>query len=440
MSDQQIDGLTATVKALIPSSCVKVGKYRTDRLDDIVGFKAADVGMSVGGRPHGDSYFIWVEVEKDYVHIIEVSREKVALTRREQRVLERVADGLKGLLVSSPTKHVRLAERIASLVSLEYLVVAKLMRTGRGTNYWTPANVLLQLQELTYDRYEGRVCTSGCVYTSKPEMYVRSARSTPYQLLEFDNQVSFGRGHFSKPASYRYVDGRNGFYLLDNQQHVRGVLRLEDPKSFDVIDRSSHHHLKCLVEAMPGRPWIAFSDLNQTVNVLLRDGTHLRWEKGRWHVRDREIVRAVLSEHGCSEQLVDELSCIVFALSDLRAGALMLIPDCDSAMPKVAGHIDSSELGCALRGTMALSTFSQLAKTDTIVGVLSSDGLTRISKDGRVMGCGEIVRVDLEVPVQLAGGGRTQAAVAASEYGLSIKVSEDGPISLYKGREHIVTI
>jgi len=55
-----------------------------------------------------------------------------------------------------------------------------------------------------------------------------------------------------------------------------------------------------------------------------------------------------------------------------------------------------------------------------------------------VLNCGEIVHMGEADPLRQAGGGRTQAAIAASRYGLVIKISEDGPISFYKdGREQI---
>ena len=72
--------------------------------------------------------------------------------------------------------------------------------------------------------------------------------------------------------------------------------------------------------------------------------------------------------------------------------------------------------------------------------VLITDGLTTVAKSGRVLECGQIIRVkeNLSAHWQRAGGGRTQAALAASRYGLVIKISEDGPISFFEdGREQI---
>jgi hypothetical protein len=45
---------------------------------------------------------------------------------------------------------------------------------------------------------------------------------------------------------------------------------------------------------------------------------------------------------------------------------------------------------------------------------------------------GEIIDARAAQDLQFAGGGRTQAALAASMFGLVLKVSQDGPISLFR--------
>lgn len=74
-----------------------------------------------------------------------------------------------------------------------------------------------------------------------------------------------------------------------------------------------------------------------------------------------------------------------------------------------------------------------LVDSNLAIGLLSSDGLTTISRNGEILGCGEIISISGDGG--LAGGGRTQAALRASKYGLAIKVSEDGPISFYRRGE-----
>jgi hypothetical protein len=57
--------------------------------------------------------------------------------------------------------------------------------------------------------------------------------------------------------------------------------------------------------------------------------------------------------------------------------------------------------------------------------LLSMDGATILQQDGRIVTAGAI----LQVPGGSAGGGRLAAAQAIAQYGVGIKVSQDGPIA-----------
>ena len=62
---------------------------------------------------------------------------------------------------------------------------------------------------------------------------------------------------------------------------------------------------------------------------------------------------------------------------------------------------------------------------------MTSDGLTTIGRSGMVLGAGDIINLQSSNK-NISGGGRTQAAISASSFGLAVKVSEDGPISIFK--------
>jgi hypothetical protein len=77
-----------------------------------------------------------------------------------------------------------------------------------------------------------------------------------------------------------------------------------------------------------------------------------------------------------------------------------------------------------------------LMNSNEALGILTSDGLTTLDTSATILGAGEIIDLSGPGAGAVTGGGRTHAAVAASRFGLSIKISEDGPISVYAdGRE-----
>ena len=60
------------------------------------------------------------------------------------------------------------------------------------------------------------------------------------------------------------------------------------------------------------------------------------------------------------------------------------------------------------------------------------DGGIVLDRDGRLLAFGAILRSAGE-PLAAQEGGRATAAVHASRFGLALKISEDGPVSFYRG-------
>ena len=62
--------------------------------------------------------------------------------------------------------------------------------------------------------------------------------------------------------------------------------------------------------------------------------------------------------------------------------------------------------------------------------ILSSDGVTIVSKSGKIIYCGAIVKLDVEKRAGLMGTGES-AAKMLSYNGLALKISQDGNIKIF---------
>ena len=206
------------------------------------------------------------------------------------------------------------------------------------------------------------------------------------------------------------------------------------------MDRCSNLHALPLVKSRPGRVWAAFVGRNNDVNIIASGEMHLRWDGNYWHLRDRTILTSILNQHGCAIELAEAIALAIYALSDLRSGTVILIPDVDSALPKTVGSIDATVLGQALQHIFLHKSFIALAASGLVVGLLTSDGLTTVSKTGAILSCGDIVDISQATQSKPTGGGRTHAAVAASSFGIAIKVSDDGPITVYRNGNQLIKI
>ena len=72
------------------------------------------------------------------------------------------------------------------------------------------------------------------------------------------------------------------------------------------------------------------------------------------------------------------------------------------------------------------------------VELASLDGAVVLENSGRILAYGAVLQPKKAGKLRGAEGSRTKAAIGASNYGLAVKISSDGDISIfYEGREFI---
>ncbi len=440
MANPLIEGIQKTVVELIADSNIKTSIFPKAKFEPIEGFRKKGPFRESGIAYVNGNCEFWFELNENNICRIIISRTPLPLTRAEKRILGGFPNTIVGLLYPDSTRRHELTLKIASRLGFEHVLISSFLRGTIATNFWLPAFILLQLQELSYFTYESEPCTSGFIFTSQPKMYISRLEKIDNALMHFRTKISVSQEHFSKPAAYRYVDGKNSFFLIDNFLNIHGIVKVPDPTTYSRIDRSNLGHILPLIEHMPGRVWGAFIGKNRDVNVIGGGGMHLVWQKNHWHLIDKTIIYDLLNRFGCTQETTSILCSVVFTLSDLRKGCALLICRDSSFLPRVIGSIDDSTLAKALRDCMVSSKLSDLVRDQSIIGVLSSDGLTTVSSDGNIVNCGEIIDITKASNIGLMGGGRTQAAIAASYFGLAIKVSQDGPISVYQDGNKVIKL
>ena len=237
----------------------------------------------------------------------------------------------------------------------------------RGENHaclWTSIIGLILLQKLSYKKYEGDICTSGfvCFKTiSGDTVQDRIARQSEYIFEPFDEPIPLDNTFFDKPLSYRYVDGRNSFYAIDNHENVLGVLRNVAPKNYDIIDRSTFAHIEIL-KSIPGFRWLAYSGFHNDVYVHTRKGPVFQWDQGVWKNRELTIIEQLITDFGALPEFSTVLVQVLYTLSELRSGALVFIT-AGPTSPDIIGKIDETALGRALCGTMRGLTLAELRQS-----------------------------------------------------------------------------
>jgi hypothetical protein len=174
----------------------------------------------------------------------------------------------------------------------------------------------------------------------------------------------------------------------------------------------------------------------------------LEYSNGEWRYVDVQRIFRVLSQeerslNGPNRSLWD----VALALSDRRKGGLILITHDPLAL--VAHSVcNEDELNLPgknrfeRQGKLGLKGFllEQLRGVitapeltiDLLTRLASIDGALIVSQEGLLIGFGIILKLSASAHFIAQEGARTNAAILGSRFGVAIKISADGPISIFK--------
>ncbi len=437
IKQQIIDGFKLSIQQMIPCAQVTADVSRPADVHLPENQIAKDNGMICIDDYSCLIWFVDIVEQKIFFRI---KRKKIAISAEERRMIQTIPLLLQNLKDIHSKEFFGFSLKFSSRISFGDLIVAKFLEKKPEHTVWNPISILSALQELTFKRYEGEKCTSGFVYTDQPVEFIRRVHQTNYVFYEFKEKTKLDHSFFDTPASYRYVDGRNSFYLIDDQRTIQGILRLANPSKFSLIDRIGNLHLDDIIDRMPGNNWVSFVGLKDEVFVIPGKYNQLKWSKNHWFLRDRTIIFKLLRQFDFDEKLIELFVSIVFGLSEIRFGSVILIADDDQQLPPGIGKIDDSILGSLLRRSIQSAGIETLKSTDALMGILASDGLTSVSRKGMILSCGDIIDITSAARQNIPGGGRSQAAIAASYFGLSINISQDGPVSFYNQGKLLIRV
>ena len=163
---------------------------------------------------------------------------------------------------------------------------------------------------------------------------------------------------------------------------------------------------------------------------------------GRWHLTDAAEKYRVWEEALGNSQLAQRLFSVALNLAEGRRGGLFVILDDRRKASELLNNRDllhqphepqkpgsKNPLHYLLR-SQCVTELSQLV-LETIARI---DGSIVLDRDGDLLAFGAILRHSpvAVTPDEVVEGSRTAAAIAASQFGNVLKVSEDGRLSFYK--------
>ena len=445
------------IQNLIPSCYVTIYSRPLEEFEDVFNYEVNSKILICENKSRvscsltcPDEFVIYLEsFSKQYIFLFRIKRNNIPYSRNEKKLLYILPHAIANINVLKMSNNI--TQSIMMDLSFGYFVLANIMCIHKKKNKDLDSmiNFLNVLQTLTFQRYESKKCTSGFIYINNLETFLREFDKKKYTYTPFDNLIKVDNYFFEKPASYRYVDGKNNFYIVtdglecsqNKGLYVLGIFSINNPEAYNILDRCYGKHA---LEIVHNRSihWVVYVGFNNDIFLFVKDQATIKWEKNIWHSRDKALIENLFNTEDFNRIFARMLSKTIIALSELRMGSLILIKRKKDIAPEITGRIDDSIVGQELYDSITKKsneTLETLSKNNKIIGILSSDGLTVFDKEGVIKSCGDIINLNKKVKSSnVTGGGRTQAALIASHYGFTIKISEDGPISFFKKGRKII--
>ncbi len=366
-------------------------------------------------------------------------RKELPFTATEKSFIQELFAAFEGLFGGFSAEGYAAHFRTALLTSLTDIAVARYIRGDRKGVFWPTQSLIQLLKSLSYQRYEGSPATTGfLVYRTQLDDFLESLEKTRYDWLDLgDDRQRIAGDFFRNPLSYRFVDGLRALFVCDIRMNVKGTIRTGAPASRDSIEQLSNRETLALLAKAGEGAFAIFVNPVSEVEIVLDSDRLLVWRKGYWGIYDPDIFRDFLSGH-LEKRSIDYLVWSIYALSKARHGTVVLVAEDDTDLDALRkGSVGGRDpLSRALIRHVRGTKIGSLKRSGELSRILSSDGLTVINRRGELLDAGVIIDTS-QVSDLVTGGGRTTAATAASHFGPVIKVSEDGPVELYRNGKRL---
>ncbi len=270
----------------------------------------------------------------------------------------------------------------------------------------------------------------------------RIARILPESEIQLRRYDHIRRMRRVVIALAEMVDGLVLGFVLDQHGYVRGIHKLEvaldDDAGYLLGPQFRHHaaisrHCGAMVFFVPNG--------GRQVRVFSRGQLVGRYANGYWSTESVERVDQTLerlaADAGYDLALLRRLLRCAFRMSEQNLGAIFLLGDAAAVLaqcdpPAVSAFANISPAPLASLSDSELINFAK------------QDGATVIDGDGVLRGCKVLLRPAAETEAEIGtdkGARHSSAAKMSAEADcLAITVSQDGPITAYRGGRRVFSL
>jgi len=306
------------------------------------------------------------------------------------------------------------------------------------------ASIIEILRVAALSSYENRPISTGVLLLGTSADSVRPGAATS-AMLPYTESLAGVKTFF------RLAEGVHTLYLASSEGRLINIIDIRrwasgarqnshSPREFQPHARATAQHGHVCAVLSPSREIKIFAE-----------GTEMFTFRGAaWHLVDGQAKYRMWADAVGDEALASRIFQTARDLAEAREGALFVVlREPDVAVPQIVAPADRLDLPIRepagggdgseeLSRRHLLHLLERRTITDldpsVFMGLAALDGATVTDRSGRLLAAGAILRhppsqqLDAGTGVE---GARTTAAMAASQFGPVLKVSEDGIITFY---------
>ncbi|NDV23614.1 hypothetical protein [Desulfovibrio sp. JC022] len=300
--------------------------------------------------------------------------------------------------------------------------------------------LIQHLKRLSLKQYEGSQIRTGFLITETKHQKQKEfdIDSVDYEIVPTDGNIKLDRKTIKDTTFLRIIDGINSFYLCDPKLDISAYCNILSSE-YDSFEKLSGKCIENILRSDTGAQFYAGVSNSAEFEIITHDNIRILHRKGRWYFIDCNLVNGIIA----SKHRETEPWRIFYAMSKIKKGTVALITDkTQNSLEKlVKRHVsDDSGVRKNIDACIKDADLGRLCETGELMRILTTDGMSIFDKHfDSLIDYSAIVNTAL-CDSDTGGGGRESAAIAGSLFGTTVKVSEDGPITIFKDKKIIYDV
>jgi len=297
-------------------------------------------------------------------------------------------------------------------------------------------------------RYEGNAMQHAVIFFRHPE---RAFQKFKRNVVQFSRKISLQQALLGEKWIRSVVDGKRVALVGSKSDHggIIGLLSVSAVAPETATDTIvPHESLRVLQSALSNGDLALVASPSGDLYVLLGSGELFQKSQGRWRYINYANLHTELQKSLPKDVARSALQAAIDISFDGKGALLCLLDRQTDISDLVGDHRKKDSANSVLRACLRGLKITDLQQGRLIKAAAATDGATILTKGGRVLDIACMVQTPAANILRKNGldalktfpGARSTAAWNASVFGISIKVSADGPISVWRHGKEIARV